>query len=470
MLARLAERLDPDLRAPGLVDWLAQRWPGSPWTEARHLRYLATLLEELPGGARLIVNLPPRHGKTQLVSVRFVAWRLIRDPTLRVILCTHTQTLAESLSRQIRRIVRDAGVILDPEYQRLQDWRTAAGGGVRAAGVGAAIAGFGAELLVVDDPHRNREAADSIRERDHLWEWWHDDFLTRAEPGAQVIVVMTRFHIDDLVGRILAHPNGRRWTVVRLPALADDSSDPLGRQPNEPLWPERFSEHELVTIRVSVDHRTWMALYQQQPQTVATVTIDPSWFPRYDPQHLPHMVGRWISWDTAEGGETGAYSVAWVADLGEDGALYLRERVRVRLPFTELTNVALALARAHAPAGLREILVERASTGGALYDVLQRELARHGLNVGIIGIRPTASKLVRAEAASVAIRAGLVSLPAAADWLDDFFRELMAFPHGPYADQVDSLTQLVTYLAHWLGERHEPVEMPRHSFGRGGGR
>jgi predicted phage terminase large subunit-like protein len=453
-------------RAPDFLEWLRDRWPTAPWASARHLAYLASILSLLERDARLIVNMPPRHGKTQLTSVRYVAWRIIRDPRTRVIVATHTQTLAEALSRQIRRIVRENGVPLDEEHNRINDWRTGAGGGVRAAGVGAAIAGFGADLLVIDDPHRNREAADSLHQRDQLWEWWNDDLLTRGEAGSQVIVVMTRYHPDDLVGRLLASPDAGAWTVVRLPARADSPDDPLGRALGEPLWPEQFSDHDLAQRERETDPRTWAALYQQAPRLADAVTIDPSWFIRYRTNEKPPSVGRWISWDTSEGTEAGAYSVAWVADLGIDGCLYLIDRFRARLPFTELIEAMRTLAVSHARSGLREVLVERASTGGAAYDVLVRQLGPAG--IAVTGIRPASSKLVRAEAASVAIRNGLVRVPEGAPWWDEFARELAAFPHGPFADQVDALTQLVTYLAHWLVPHRDGMSELVYHAPRGG--
>jgi predicted phage terminase large subunit-like protein len=453
-------------RVPSFLDWLRERWPRAPWANARHLVFLASILEKLARDARLIVNMPPRHGKTQLCSVRYVAWRLVRDPRTRVIVATHTQTLAEALSRQIRRIVRESGVALDPEHNRINDWRTAAGGGVRAAGVGTAIAGFGADLIVVDDPHRNREAADSLHQRDELWEWWNDDLLTRGEPGCQILVVMTRFHPDDLVGRILASPERERWTVVRLPARADDQNDPLERALGEPLWPEQFSDHDLAQRERETDPRTWAALYQQAPRLAETITIDPAWFVRYRVDEKARVVGRWISWDTSEGTDNGAYSVGIVADLGIDGALYLVDLVRVRVPFTELVELMRTLAVAHARENLREIVVERASTGGAAYDVLVRTLAPAGISV--VGVRPAVSKLVRAEVASVAIRNGLVRVPYDAPWWAEFERELVAFPNGPFADQIDALTQLVTYLAHWLAPVREGAAELEYHRPRGG--
>lgn len=446
---QIRELGDRTTRVPPFPAWLARRWPASPWATARHLRYIAQVLNDLPPGGQFVLNMPPRHGKTQTASVRYVAWRLLRDPALHVIVCSHTQGLAQTIARQVRRIVTEAGVLIDPTHNRVDDWRTAAGGGVRAAGVGSGIAGFGAQLIVVDDPHRNREAADSLHQREQLWEWWNDDLLTRREPGCQVLVVMTRYHPDDLTGRVLA-ANPAAWTVIRLPARADAPDDPLGRALGEPLWPEQFDAAALARIEAQVDPRTWAALYQQAPRLADTVAIDPDWFLRWRPEELPVMVGRWISWDTAEGVDRGAYSVAWVADLGTDGVLYVRDRVRVRLPFTELITRMLDLIRSHVRDGLREVLVEFASNGGAAFDVLQRDVARAGLPVAIVPIRPSSTKLLRAEMASVPIRQGLVRLPADAPWLPEFFQELAAFPHGPFADQVDALTQLVTYLAHWI--------------------
>jgi hypothetical protein len=223
--------------------------------------------------------LPPRHGKTELATVRYCAYRLEKDPSTRIILGAHTQELAAQFSRKIRRIVRQKMRLSGERYSQCE-WETQAGGGLRAAGVGTGITGMGADLIVIDDPVKSRQEADSRAYRDRVWEWYTDDLYTRQEPDAAIVLIQTRWHEDDLAGRILMSEDGSEWRIVRLPAYAESQEerdawaermkrptglpDPIGREAGAVLWPERWPRHKLEGFRRTLG-RSFQSLYQQSP-------------------------------------------------------------------------------------------------------------------------------------------------------------------------------------------------------------
>lgn len=170
---------------------------------------------------RLMLFVPPRHGKSELVTVRYALWRLLREPRMNVIIASYNQKLANRFSRKMKNLA--AGLELSRSAYGAAEWETAAGGGVKAVGVGAGITGFGGDLVVIDDPVKSRREANSPVFRERVWDWYRDDIHTRLEPGAAVILIQTRWHDDDLAGRLLkdAEDGGEKWEVVRLPALAE---------------------------------------------------------------------------------------------------------------------------------------------------------------------------------------------------------------------------------------------------------
>jgi predicted phage terminase large subunit-like protein len=415
---------------------------------------------------RLIIQVPVRHGKSEMVTVRYTAWRIERDPRLKVILGAYNQTIANRFSRKVRRIIENNGKVrLNPERSAVSEWETVQGGGLRAAGVGAGVTGWGGDLVVVDDPVKNREEADSPTYRQKVWDWWNDDLFTRREPGAATILIMSRWHKRDLVGRILEE-DGDKWTVVNLPAIAGEN-DPLGRDPGEALCPQRYDEEALTDIRESTTDRTWWSLYQQSPRADTGTIFDESWWEpagaRFDlSKRKPDVAGRYISLDTAEGDdEENAYTVGVVGELRHNYLLDIVSVWRERIAFPDLPDEVEALARRwNADRKLKGVIIEYKSSGVQVHQTLMAtgpEWLQEILNPWT----PSASKEMRAEQAAVWCRNGMIRLPwPGPEWLTEFTEELYDFPASAYRDQVDAFSQLVIYLEHfieqgWRGRRSD---------------
>lgn len=217
-----------------------------------------------------MVFLPPRHGKSELVSRYLPAWFLGKYPTKHVILTSHTDELASDFSGTARDLLAERGaadfdVALDRSTSAKHHWKLRAGGSMRAAGVGGPITGSGADLFIIDDPIKNAEQATSGTYRERLWEWWQSTASTRLEPGGRVVLMNTRWHEEDLAGRLLKEQPDR-WRVISMAAIAgDDGADLLGRLPGQPLWPQRWSLTALEEIRKDKTAYWWLAMYQQRP-------------------------------------------------------------------------------------------------------------------------------------------------------------------------------------------------------------
>jgi hypothetical protein len=244
------------------------------WQLAPHLDLLNRRLLDTAAGRtrRLMVFAPPRHGKSQLVSVYLPAWFLGVYPDKRVILSSYEASFAAGWGRKVRDILAEHGeavfgLKLRSDSTAADRWDLAGhAGGMMTAGVGGPLTGKGADLFILDDPVKNAEEAMSQALRDKCWDWFLSTAYTRLEPGAAVVLIMTRWHPDDLSGRILARQEetGALWDVVSLPALAE-ADDPLGRKPGEALWPERYPVESLNEIRSTQGSMWFQAMYQQSP-------------------------------------------------------------------------------------------------------------------------------------------------------------------------------------------------------------
>ena len=276
-----APREDERQFPPFGPDWLQFTAPAD-WTwDWRWQLLVQEKLQKVAAGEikRLLISIPIRHGKTELVTIRFSAWLLERDPTTRIILGAVTQDLANKFSREIKRIVLERGLKLRPDAHKMTDWQTKQGGGVKAAGVGTAIVGRGASCVILDDPLPGADRADSEVERERVWEWYKHDVWTRREPDAPVIVIFSRWHSDDLTGKLLQAQkdgSGETWDYLNLPALAEED-DPLGREPGQALCPDRFDE-EALAISKQVLGRGFYALYQGRPQAAEGSLFKREWF------------------------------------------------------------------------------------------------------------------------------------------------------------------------------------------------
>ena len=251
------------------------RWSNGLWVRQPHLHLVSRKVAALAEGPiRLLVSLPPQHGKSELVSHWTPVWFLANWPHKRVGLASYAAEFAANWGRKARDTIMatpELGVGVRQDLSGASLWELTAGGGMMTAGVGGPFTGHGFDLLIIDDPLKNRQEANSGAVRRHLWEWWRSTARTRLRPGGSIIVVQTRWHEEDLVGMLL---NGMaeddpelpsdQWEHIRLPALAE-AGDPLGRDLDDPLWPERYDAGALAATRLAIGPQEWAGLYQQRP-------------------------------------------------------------------------------------------------------------------------------------------------------------------------------------------------------------
>jgi hypothetical protein len=300
------------------------------WQRAAHLELLCSKLEAVERGEikRLCVLLPPRHGKSEVVSRHFPAWYLGRNPEREIILASYNDTLARDMSRDARRIFRDAvanlwGLSLSGESKAVERWQLEGHAGkFQASGIGGAITGRGGHVAIVDDPEKNLDEAESPTYQRHKWNWYRSTLRTRLAPGGAIVIVATRWGKKDLVGRILddAEKGGEHWDVVCLPALAEEN-DLLGRAVGEPLWPERFPLSELEAIKRSLGGRLWNGLYQQDPEEDVEGALwqREAMIDAYRVTEAPPLIRKVVSIDPSGSGRTSADEVGiGVAGLGRD--------------------------------------------------------------------------------------------------------------------------------------------------------
>ena len=469
--------------------WLRREAPAWTWSW-EYQRYLYAALEEISqrDNGRLMISLPPRHGKSELVTVRYTAWRLEREPAMPIILGAYNQTLAERFSRKIRRIARER-VALSTERKAAEEWETAAGGGVRAAGVGTGITGMGGRLIVIDDPVKSREEANSEAFRERVWDWYRDDLYTRLEPGGSIILIMTRWHEDDLAGRLLREmaAGGEQWRVINLPALAEPG-DALGRAVGTALCPARYPAHALRRIERVMGASSFGALYQGRPSP-AEGGLFKRWWWRfwYDAEdaapppvtvrladggvHLCPQVprpaafdGMAQSWDCAFKDGKGNDCVAggvwgWVG-----AEKYLLAQTCRRMDFPATLQAIRTTCQTWPQS--EEILIEDKANGSAVVQVLRRELS------GVVAVEPAGGKVARAHAVAPMMEAGQVYLPhpAQASWVRDYLEELAAFPSGTHDDQVDQTTQFLLRRRAWEYQWHAQAPSVDERRRRSGGR
>ena len=420
----------------------------SGYDEAPHLAILAEHLEAVERGdiKRLMVFLPPRHGKSEQVSIRFPTWALGRDPSRLIVQSAY----AESLALKHSRAARD--VLVSPEYhnlfpevlhrperqaqeripapmQQAHEWGTVQGGLYYAVGVGGGLTGRGFNIGIIDDPIKDAAEAESLTYRERVWRWYLNVFRTRAEPDAAIIICMARWNEDDLAGRLLRQakedPNADQWVVLHMPALSTDG---------EALWPTRFPVQDLLVTKASVGPYTWGALYQGSPSPERGNILLKEWWKRYDilPSYMDDMIQSWDMTFKATGTSMVVGQV-W----GRLGAnKYLMDQIRAKLDFPDTMEAVREMSKRWPNAVAK--LVEDAANGPAIIAMLKNEIP------GIIPIAARDSKTARAKAASPEARAGNIWLPEG-PMGDDFIEEAAVFPHGLFDDQVDAFSQAMAY-------------------------
>lgn len=411
---------------------------------------------------RLMLFEPPRHGKSELVSRRLPAYIFGQKPDKKIISASYSADLSSIMNRDVQRIIDD------PLYQNLfpetylngSNVRATSGGWMRnsdifeivgrggmyrSAGVGGGITGMGADILLIDDPIKNKEEAFSITFRDKVFDWYMSTAYTRLEKDGQVLITLTRWHEDDLAGRLLKlakdDPNADQFEVIRFPALkeTDEISDMDKRKKDEPLWDNKYNQKRLFAIKASIGHSLFQSMYQQNPTPDDGNVFKRAWIKRYF--QLPFEIDEWImSWDMSFKDEKKSDYVVGQVWARKGAAFYLVHEIRGQWDFpttlSEFQNYVIRFPQAFTR------LIEDKANGPAIIASVKR------LIPGIIPVDPKINKIARAKSASVFYEAGNVFYPdqSIAPWIEDHIDELMAFPSSTHDDRVDSASQAVFHF------------------------
>ena len=404
---------------------------------------------------RLMIFVPPRHGKTELVSRRFPAYAFGKHPDLSLIATSYGSDLASRINRDVQRVIDS------PEYSQLfpktqlngKNNRTESEGawlrnsdlfeivgrkGVyRSTGVGGGITGMGADVLLIDDPIKDMEQAHSATYRQNVWEWYTGVAYTRLMPGGGVAIILTRWHEDDLAGRLhtmMDKGEGDQWRIVSFPAVAEE--DEQHRKAGEALHPERYSLAQLERIKQAVGSRVWASLYQQRPAAAEGSIFKREWWQWYS--ETPTLHGVIQSWDTAfKASESADYSCCTTWGIGERG-YYLLDYWREKVEYPELKRTVNALGAKWTPFAM---LVEDKASGQSLIQEIQRDT-----KWPILPVQVDKDKELRANLVTPLVEAGKVYLPENAPWVQSYVDNMATFPNGVHDDDVDSTTQALSYF------------------------
>jgi predicted phage terminase large subunit-like protein len=421
---------------------------------------IANILEGVLEGdiKRLIIEIPPRHSKSVHVSELLPAFALGHNPDLRLILASYASSLAVSFSRRVRNAIQsDKYGKVFPGTRLASDSRSAAmwdvaghRGGMIAAGVGSGITGHGGNLIIIDDPVKDRAEAESATRRQAVWDWYTSTARTRLEPDGAIIICQTRWHHDDLAGRLLDGQDADDeykddWLEVKFPAIAVDEDDALGREIGAPLWPERYDLPALLSTKAEVGTRDWVALYQQDPSDEEGSIFPLNKWQYYDSDTFDFnsRYRTFQLWDTAyKEKEENDFSSCATWTRGPDGKCYLRDIRKWRVAFPELKRLFKSQYDMWNP---DVSYIEDKASGISLF----QEFQKTGVPVRLY--TPVGSKIVRAHATTPYIENGMMLLPESADFLADFLQEHSQFPAGKHDDQVDTTTMAGLILARTSG-------------------
>jgi len=414
---------------------------------------------------RLMVFMPPRHGKSEIGSRSFPAWHLGNYPFHEIIGCSYGSDLANGFSRKVRDVVKDTAYsavfpdcAVNKDSQSVEQWLTTAGGGYSAAGVGGPITGKGAHVLVIDDPIKNRSDAESGTNREAIWDWYTSTAYTRLAPGGGVLVILTRWHDDDLAGRLLkkqAEGEGDEWVVVEYPAQA--INDELFRKKDDPLHSARYDNAALERIKRAVGPRDWQALYQQNPTPDDGDYFEKSMFQWYGPQDIPPYseLNFYTAWDFAIGQkEQNDFSVGITVGVDKHDRTYVVDIQRGHWGTLELVDKVLEVYKTWRPAitGL-----ERGHIEMTLRPFLDKRIREERLTSFYIEeLNPgKRDKVARARSIQGRMQQGLVYFRKNCNATASLVAEMMRFPNGLHDDGVDAMS--------WIGQMLSLLVRPRET-------
>jgi len=457
-----AQKKIQNLAKNDFLSFVKCMWPD--FIEGSHHRHVAEKFNQIARGEikRLIVNMPPRHTKSEFASYLLPSWMVGRNPKLKIIQATHTGELAIKFGRKAKHLIDS------PEYQqifetRLQEdskaagrWETAQGGEYFAAGVGGAITGRGADLLIIDDPHSEQDAL-SPSALENAYEWYTSGPRQRLQPGASIVLVMTRWSTKDLTAMLLKAQKdvrGDQWTVIEFPAIMDHG----------PVWPEYWGQDELDKVKATLPVAKWNAQWMQNPTSEEGALIKREWWRKYTGEYIPPLQHVIQSYDTAymkkETADFSAITTWGVFKPSEDEAvnLILLDAIKGRYEFPELRRIALQQYKYWNP---ETVIIEAKASGLPLtYELRQ-------MDIPVTNFTPSKGndKHVRVNACAPLFESGMIWAPEQ-KFAEEVIEECAAFPYGDHDDLVDSMTQAVMRFRQGGFLRHPedyiiPKQQPR---------
>ena len=417
----------------------------------RHTDTLIDVFDRVADGKlkRVMIWLPPRHSKSETASRLFPAYYMFKNPKHHYGLCSYSAELAYSLSRKARENYEQTGRILSEEASSVKEWHTEMDGVFWSAGVGGSITGRGFDCATIDDPLKDWEEAYSQLIRDKQWDWYQSTFYTRREPNASICIISTRWHEDDLCGRLLRQEvdSPEYWHIVNLEAIK--TNDPIRipstctvekdwRKPNQALCPERYPLKELEKTRKAIGETAWRSLYQQRPVAEDGIIWKKAWFEGKTFEKLPvEIVNEAYDWDTAYTKDEGNAASAYIkAGVGSDGNIYVTDLDFKWLEFPEFLNwMGAKKDRGH--------YVEQKSTGKSVVQSL-RKVSMYVQEVKVFG----GDKIARAKVATPIVERGKVFVHKniITRLLYDDRQGILKFPNGTHADLNDAFVQMLNRL------------------------
>lgn len=452
--------LKASIRRDSLLRFVQDSQPGymAGWVHREVCAKLEQFSRDVAAGKspRLMLFLPPRHGKSFIASERFPVWHLGHNPSHRVVTASYGVDLSTKFSKRARELVASTyvretfhdrsdggreikGLALLEGSKAVTEWEVEGGGGYKAVGVGSALTGHGAHVLIIDDPLKDMAEATSEARRETVKEWYQSTAYTRMMPGGGQLIILTRWHEDDLAGWLLDEakkdPNADQWEVISYPAIAE--VDEPYRKKGEALHPERYPVTFFRPLmRFTV---TWAALYQQKPTAPTGNVFKWSWLQYYGGKDQPALPAQFDeilqSWDCAFKDESDSDYVVGQVWGRRGGEYWLLDQVRGQMGLPGTVEAVKALSKKWSAARLK--LIEDKANGPAVMQTLRGKLS------GIVAVNPEGGKVARAQAVTPFFEAGNVWLPdsSIADWINDYAVELTSFPKVKHDDQVDATTQ-----------------------------